>query len=97
MASRRLTPALFLERFHRLAPHPRLALLFDNGEYTKVQVREVPQDPLKFRDGKRYTDRLKSAKSETELDDAVLVAEGQLEGLDVVAAAIDHVANDLKP
>src|SRR4029078_100119 len=73
----------------RMDAQKRLALLFDNGEYTKVQVRDVPQDPLKFRDGKRYTDRLKSAKSETQLDDAGLVPEGQLEGLDVVAAAQD--------
>ncbi|HEY7664766.1 MAG TPA: acetyl-CoA carboxylase carboxyltransferase subunit beta, partial [Xanthobacteraceae bacterium] len=50
---------------------------------------EVAQDPLKFRDGRRYTDRLKSAKSETGLDDAVLVAEGKLEGREVVAAAQD--------
>jgi acetyl-CoA carboxylase carboxyl transferase subunit beta len=73
----------------RMEAQKRLQLLFDNGEYGRVPVREVPQDPLKFRDGKRYTDRLKASKSETGLDDAVLVGEGQLEGLDVVAAAQD--------
>ena len=73
----------------RMDAQQRLQHLFDNGEYAKVPVREVPQDPLKFRDGKRYTDRLKAAKSDTELDDAVLVGEGQLEGQDVVAAAQD--------
>jgi acetyl-CoA carboxylase carboxyl transferase subunit beta len=73
----------------RMEAQKRLQLLFDNGEYARVPVREVPQDPLKFRDGKRYTDRLKASKSETGLDDAVLVGEGQLEGLDVVAAAQD--------
>ena len=54
-----------------------------------MPVRDVPQDPLKFRDGKRYTDRLKTSKSDTELDDAVLVGEGTLEGQDIVAAAQD--------
>ena len=49
----------------------------------------MAQDPLRFRDGKRYSDRLKSAKGETDLEDAVLVGEGQLEGQDVVAAAQD--------
>jgi acetyl-CoA carboxylase carboxyl transferase subunit beta len=73
----------------RIDARQRLKLLFDDGEYDVVPVREVGQDPLKFRDGKRYSDRLKSAKSETELQDAVLVAEGQLEGRDVVAAAQD--------
>jgi acetyl-CoA carboxylase carboxyl transferase subunit beta len=73
----------------RIDARQRLRLLFDDGEYDVVPVREVGQDPLKFRDGKRYSDRLKGAKSETELEDAVLVGEGQLEGQDVVAAAQD--------
>jgi acetyl-CoA carboxylase carboxyl transferase subunit beta len=73
----------------RIDARQRLHLLFDGGEYDVVPVREVSQDPLKFRDGKRYSDRLKSAKSETDLEDAVLVGEGQLEGEDVVAAAQD--------
>ena len=49
----------------------------------------VPHDPLKFRDGRRYSERLKDAKANTELDDAVLVAEGKLDGQDIVAAAQD--------
>ena len=73
----------------RMEAQKRLAHFFDGGEYEKVPVREVPQDPLKFRDGKRYSDRLKAMKADTELDDAVLVGEGKLEGQDVVAAAQD--------
>ncbi len=73
----------------RMASDARLAQLFDNGEYEKVAVRPVPQDPLKFRDGRRYTERLRDAKAATELDDAVLVAEGKLDGQDIVAAAQD--------
>jgi len=73
----------------RMEAQKRLTHLFDDGEYERVPVREVPQDPLKFRDGKRYSDRLKAMKAETELDDAVLVGEGRLEGREVVAAAQD--------
>ena len=73
----------------RVDAQKRLQLLFDGGEYAKVPVPEVPQDPLKFRDGKRYTDRLKASKNETQLDDAVLVGEGKLDDLDIVAAAQD--------
>ena len=73
----------------RMDAQKRLQHLFDDGEYDKVPVREVPQDPLKFRDGKRYSDRIKTAKSETQLDDAVLVGEGKLEGQEIVAAAQD--------
>jgi acetyl-CoA carboxylase carboxyl transferase subunit beta len=67
----------------------RLKQLFDKGEYTIVAVPEVPLDPLKFRDGKRYTDRLKEAKSRTELTDAVLIGEGTLDSRPIVAAAQD--------
>lgn len=67
----------------------RLRLLFDGGEWEKVEVPTVQLDPLKFRDGRRYTDRLRDAKATTDLDDAVLVGEGWLDGLEVVAAAQD--------
>jgi len=73
----------------RMGADQRLKHLFDNGEYKKVAVAAVPQDPLKFRDGRKYTDRLKNAKTETELDDAVLVGEGLLDAQQVVAAAQD--------
>jgi acetyl-CoA carboxylase carboxyl transferase subunit beta len=76
--------------FHmRMDAHKRLQHLFDDGEFQVVPVREMPQDPLKFRDGRRYTDRLKATKTETELQDAVLVGEGTLDGQEVVAAAQD--------
>ena len=73
----------------RMAADVRLASLFDEGKYEKVPLPAVPADPLKFRDGRRYTDRIKDAKAQTELDDAVLVGEGQLDGHKVVAAAQD--------
>jgi acetyl-CoA carboxylase carboxyl transferase subunit beta len=77
--------------FHmRMASDVRLDSLFDDSEYARVPVPTVPHDPLKFRDGKkRYTERLKDAKAETSLEDAVLVGEGKLDGMDVVAAAQD--------
>ena len=71
----------------RMTSKQRLAHLFDGAEYTAVAVPTVPQDPLKFRDGRRYVDRLKDAKTITEQDDAVLVGEGRLDGINVVAAA----------
>ena len=73
----------------RMDAQRRLLSLFDEGGFERVPVRDVAQDPLKFRDGKRYSDRLKAAKNDTELEDAVLVGEGKLEGQDVVAAAQD--------
>ena len=67
----------------------RLQHLFDGGEYKQVAVPSVQQDPLKFRDGRKYTDRLRDAKTATKLEDAVLVGEGQLETMPIVAAVQD--------
>ena len=73
----------------RMSAQQRLQSLFDSGEYVKVPVQEVAHDPLKFRDGRKYAERLKTTKAETDLDDAVVVAEGALEGQEIVAAVQD--------
>ena len=73
----------------RMEAAQRLAFFFDNAEYIRVAVPDVPHDPLKFRDERRYSDRLKDARADTELNDAVVVAEGSLDGLPVVAAVQD--------
>ena len=51
--------------------------------------RRLPVDPLKFRDERRYTDRLKEAKQKTNAEDAVLAGSGTLDGLAVVMAVQD--------
>lgn len=73
----------------RMAAPARLKSLFDEGAYQKIDTPEVPLDPLKFRDERRYTDRLKDAKAKTNLDDAVLAGSGTVDGQDVVAAVQD--------
>jgi acetyl-CoA carboxylase carboxyl transferase subunit beta len=75
----------------------RLDHLFDDGNYERVQVAPAPVDPLKFRDSRRYTERLRDAKTKTNLEDAVLIGEGTLDGLPVVAAAqeFDFMAGSL--
>jgi len=76
--------------FHmRMAADLRLKSVFDNGFFETVPVPPVPSDPLKFRDGRRYVDRLRDARSDTSMDDAVLVGEGLLDGQSIVAAAQD--------
>ncbi len=66
----------------------RLHLLFD-GPYKRVDVPSVPQDPLKFKDKKKYTDRLKDAQVKTGEKDAIIVAEGEIGGMPVVVAAFN--------
>ncbi len=73
----------------RMDADVRLKSLFDDGEFERVSLPDVAGDPLKFRDGRRYADRIRDARTETSLSDAVLVGEGTLDGLKVVAAAQD--------
>ena len=70
----------------RLGTKARLANLFDGGLYDELPTPEAPLDPLKFRDVKRYVDRLKEYRLKTETQDAVKLASGRLEGMEVVIA-----------
>ena len=73
----------------RMPVKQRLNALFDDAVYETIETPEVPLDPLKFRDVKRYTDRLKEYRAKTGNPDAVKLAAGKLEGLQVVAAVQD--------
>ena len=55
--------------------------MFDNATWFDIAVPEVPVDPLKFRDERRYLDRLKDARSKTGMNDAVKLGYGKLDGL----------------
>ena len=67
----------------------RLKMVLDKGEFARIATPEVAVDPLKFRDGKRYTDRLKEAKAKTGESDAVVIGEGLLDKRPVVVAVQD--------
>ncbi|KAA1175517.1 acetyl-CoA carboxylase carboxyltransferase subunit beta [Rhizobium tropici] len=72
--------------FHMKMPaKARLADLFDNGEYEALPQPKVAQDPLKFRDSKKYTDRLKDSRIKTEQEDTILSGVGKVRGLKLVA------------
>ena len=67
----------------------RLKMPFDDGEYTLIDLPSALADPLKFRDDKKYTDRLKEARNKTGAQDAVIVALGKLDSVDVVVAGLN--------
>src|SRR5690606_21284728 len=73
----------------KIAAKERLKFFFDGGRYAQLENPKVAIDPLKFRDEKRYTDRLRDAKAKTGLDDAVLAATGAIEGLEIMAVVQD--------
>jgi acetyl-CoA carboxylase carboxyl transferase subunit beta len=73
----------------RMSASARLKSLFDGGQYEEIGLPEVPVDPLKFRDERRYADRLKDARAKTGMQDAIKLAHGELERLPVVAGVQD--------
>ncbi|RUV00596.1 MULTISPECIES: acetyl-CoA carboxylase, carboxyltransferase subunit beta [unclassified Mesorhizobium] len=73
----------------KISAKERLKFFFDDGKYETLENPKVVQDPLKFRDEKRYTDRLKDAKAKTGLEDAIINALGTVEGLPVVVTVQD--------
>ena len=73
----------------RVTATERLAWVFDTDKFTRIELPKAVVDPLKFRDSKRYADRLKEARDKTHLDDAVVVAHGTIEGHKAVAAVME--------
>jgi len=72
--------------FHMKMPaKARLADLFDDGAYEALPQPKVAQDPLKFRDSKKYSDRLRDSRTKTEQEDTILAGVGKLQGLKIVA------------
>ena len=73
----------------RLPVKKRLEMLFDNGEYHEIALPKLKEDPLNFRDSKKYTDRLKAYRKTTGEEDAIKVAQGEIGGINSVVAAMD--------
>jgi len=73
----------------RISAPQRLKSMFDGGEFEDVTLPEASVDPLKFRDERRYADRLKDARAKTGLQDAVKLGVGRLEGQMVTIAVQD--------
>ena len=72
-----------------LPPQRRVAMLLDGGAGEIIPLENRQDDPLQFRDLKRYNDRLKDTRSKTGVDDAIFVAAGTIKGQNVVIAAFD--------
>jgi len=73
----------------RMGAVARLKSIFDNETWYDIALPEVTADPLKFRDERKYVDRIKDARAKTGLNDAIKVGYGKLEGAGVVVAVQD--------
>ena len=74
----------------RISARERFEMLFDDGKYKEFAGDVRSCDPLDFRDTKRYRDRLKVYDQRVGKDDAVVCAEGKLDGLPVVICAMEY-------
>ncbi|OCP23805.1 MULTISPECIES: acetyl-CoA carboxylase, carboxyltransferase subunit beta [unclassified Ensifer] len=71
--------------FHMKMPaKARLKDLFDGGIYEALPQPKVAQDPLKFRDSKKYADRLRDSRTKTELEDTIVAGVGRVQGVKLV-------------
>ncbi|WP_395689127.1 acetyl-CoA carboxylase, carboxyltransferase subunit beta [Aestuariivirga sp.] len=73
----------------RMPPDVRLKAMFDDGLYESISLPPVPVDPLKFRDERRYADRLREARTKNNAEDCILAGLGELGGLPVTIAVQD--------
>jgi acetyl-CoA carboxylase carboxyl transferase subunit beta len=73
----------------RMGAAARLKSIFDDGVWEDISIRQVAADPLKFRDERRYADRLKDARAKTGLSDAIKLGFGKLEGNPVTIGVQD--------
>ena len=74
----------------RISAADRLRTLFDDGEWTEHFRDLTSNDPLQFTDTKPYRHRLRDTMAKTGMSDAVIVATGRLDGLDIVVAAMEY-------
>jgi acetyl-CoA carboxylase carboxyl transferase subunit beta len=74
---------------HRMPADVRFKMMFDGGEFEKLMAPVASVDPLKFRDEKRYVDRLKDAKSKSGVEDSVQAGFGQVNEQSMVIAIQD--------
>jgi acetyl-CoA carboxylase carboxyl transferase subunit beta len=74
----------------RIGSEARFKMLFDGGAFEKLELPRAPSDPLRFRDRKRYTERLREGQAALGAgSDAAAVAEGRIGGVPAVVAAFD--------
>lgn len=78
------------QKHFRLDARSRLAILLDNSEWDETETNLKSTDPLSFVDTKRYRDRLAKAQKETGISDAIINAEGTLDGKPVIISAMEY-------
>ena len=76
-------------KHHRISSRQRLDIFFGKNNYEIIKTPIPKDDPLGFEDSKKYTDRLKDARKKTNQDCAVMIARGNVNGINITAGAIN--------
>ena len=76
-------------KHHRISSRQRFDIIFGKDNYQVLETPIPAEDPLNWKDTKSYKDRLKTARKKTNQNCAVLIASGNLNGINVTAAAIN--------
>ena len=72
---------------HKISCEERFKIFFDNGQFRKISTPSGPDDPLQWKDTQKYTERLKAARKKTNQSDAILIAEGKVNNIEITAGA----------
>ena len=73
----------------KMSARQRVNWVLDEGTITDAIIPQTISDPLKFKDNKKYTDRLKVSKGKTQNEDAIIIARGKIGSNNAVVAALD--------
>ena len=76
-------------KHHRISSRQRFDIFFGKNNYEIIKTPIPKDDPLGFEDSKKYTDRLKDARKKTNQDCAVMIARGNVNGINITAGAIN--------
>ena len=73
----------------RMSAEDRIKLFFEKGNYTEINPDKISDDPLKFRDKKKYKDRLKEYRKKTNRDDAFILIKGKIKNKEVITGIMN--------
>ena len=73
----------------RMSAEDRIKLFFEKGNYTEINPDKISDDPLKFKDKKKYKDRLKEYRKKTNRDDAFILIKGKIKDKEVITGIMN--------
>ena len=73
----------------RMSAEDRIKLFFEKGNYTEINPDKISDDPLKFKDKKKYKDRLKEYRKKTNRDDAFILIRGKIKNKEVITGIMN--------